>query len=367
MFEERQRTMKILNYLEQQAMQHGPSGHEYEVAQWIRSLFEPLCDSVTIDPLFNVIALKKATLPTADGSPAPRVMLAAHQDEIALMVADILPDGTLRMGNVGGVDPRILPASTVTVHARSAKGGYVKLTGVVGALPPHLMSEADRKNNYQREELFVDLGLSAEQVKERVHIGDLITLDGPATPLLNERCAAKSMDDRACVGCLLEAAERLQKMGHVFDIYFVATTQEEVGSKGAIVSSYTIDPDLAVALDVTHATLPSSRPDSTVPLDAPALSCGPYLQPKLVERLRNCADEHGIHLNMEAAASATWTDADDIQIARAGIPCALIDLPLKYMHTSVELLDMNAMRECGRLLAHFLSELDEGWDQDLWI
>lgn len=359
--------MDILNYLEQQAVQHGPSGHEYEVAQWMKSLFEPLCDSVTIDPLFDVIALKKATIPTKDGSPTPRVMLAAHQDEIALMVADILDDGSLRMGNVGGVDPRILPASTVTVHARNAKGGYVKLEGVVGALPPHLMSDADRKNNYQREELFVDLGLSAERVKEMVHIGDLITLNGPATPLLNERCAAKSMDDRACVGCLLEAAERLQKMGHVFDIYFVATSQEEVGSKGASVAAYTIDPDLAVALDVTHATLPSSRPDSTVPLDAPALSMGPYLQPKLVERLRKTASDHGIKLNLEACSRATWTDADDIQIARSGIPCALIDLPLKYMHTSVELLDMNVLRECGRLLAHFLSELDEGWDENLWI
>ena len=175
------------------------------------------------------------------------------------------------------------------------------------------------------------------------------------------------MDHRACVGCLLEAAERLQKMGHVFDIYFVATSQEEVGSKGASVAAYAIDPDLAVALDVTHATLPSSRPDSTVPLDAPALSMGPYLQPKLVERLRKTASDHGIKLNLEACSRATWTDADDIQIARSGIPCALIDLPLKYMHTSVELLDMNVLRECGRLLAHFLSELDEGWDENLWI
>lgn len=359
--------MDILKYLEQQAVQHGPSGHEYEVAQWMKSLFDPLCDTVTIDPLFNVIAYKKATLPTSDGSLAPRVMLAAHQDEIALMVADILQDGTLRMGNVGGVDPRILPASTVTVHARSGKDGYVKLEGVVGAMPPHLMSENDRKNNYQREELFVDLGLSAERVKELVHVGDLITLNGPATPLLNERCAAKSMDDRACVGCLLEAAERLQKMGHAADIYFVATSQEEVGAGGATTAAYTIDPDLAVALDVTHATLPSSRPDSTVPLDAPALSCGPFLQHKLVERLRKTAADHGIRLNMEACSQRTWTDADSIQIMRSGIPCALIDLPLKYMHTSVELLDMNVLRECGRLLAHFLSELDEGWEKDLWI
>ena len=359
--------MDIYEYLKQQAVQHGPSGHEYEVAQWLKELFEPLCDSVVIDPLYNVIAFKKATLPTSDGSPAPRVMLAAHQDEIALMVADILPDGTLRMDQVGGVDPRILPASTVTVHARRAEGGYQKLLGVIGAIPPHLLSENDRRNNYRREDLFVDLGLPADRVSALVHKGDLITLNGPATALLNDRCAAKSMDDRACVGALILAAENLQRMGHICDIYFVATTQEELNCAGAVGAAYAIDPDLAVALDVTHATIPSSRPDSTVPLDTPSISCGPFLQHKLVQRLRDTARDHGITFSTSKDASKTYTDADYTQIARAGVPSVLIDLPLKYMHTSVEVLDMKVIRECARLLSHFLSELDEGWDQDLWI
>ena len=198
--------MDILNYLQGMAVQHGPSGHEAEVSGWLKARFEALCDSVTIDQLYNVIALKKATAPTKDGSPAPRVMLAAHQDEIALMVADILPDGSLRMGQVGGVDPRILPASTVTVHATGAGNGTARLLGVVGSTPPHLLSAADREHNYKREDLFVDLGLPVDKVRAQVRIGDLITLHGPATPLLNDRCAAKTMDDRACVACLLEAA-----------------------------------------------------------------------------------------------------------------------------------------------------------------
>jgi len=359
--------MEIFDYLKEMAVQHGPSGHEYEVAEWFKTKFEPLCDSVTIDKLFNVIAFKKASRPTKDGSPAPKVLLAAHQDEIALMVEDILEDGTLRMGNVGSVDPRILPASTVTVHARSAEGGYQKLLGIVGALPPHLQTASDSERNYQREELFVDLGLPAEKVKADVKVGDLITLNGPATQLLNERCAAKTMDDRACVGALLEAAERLQTMTHACDIYFVATSQEEVGAGGVTVAAYTIDPDLAVALDVSHATLPSSRPDTTIPLDAPAVTVGPYLQYKLVNRMRETAKAHGVKLNAETASRRTFTDADQLQIARCGIPTVLIDIPLKYMHTSVEVLDMNVIRESGRLLAHFLTEIDEGWDSELWI
>ena len=358
--------MDILNYLQGMAVQHGPSGHEAEVSGWLKARFEPLCDSVSVDPLYNVIALKKATAPTKDGSPAPRVMLAAHQDEIALMVADILPDGSLRMGQVGGVDPRILPASTVTVHATGGGEGAVKLLGVVGSTPPHLLNAADREHNYKREDLFVDLGMPVEQVRAQVRVGDLITLNGPATPLLNDRCAAKTMDDRACVACLLEAAERLQKMRHICDIYFVATSQEEVGSKGAAVAAHTIDPDLAVALDVTHATIPQSRPDTTVPLDAPAATYGPFVQHRLLERLKKAAEDHGIKLNTEHAERFTYTDLDNIQIAREGVPCVLIDLPLKYMHTTVELLDTNVIRECGRLLAHFLGDLDEGWNEALW-
>ena len=353
--------MDILNYLQGMAVQHGPSGHEAEVSGWLKARFEALCDSVTIDPLYNVIALKKATAPTKDGSPAPRVMLAAHQDEIALMVADILPDGSLRMGQVGGVDPRILPGMEVSVQTASGP-----LYGVVGAKPPQLLTEKDREKALKLDDLYVDVGYPADEARRRVRVGDMVVMRAPSLRLANGRMAGKTMDDRACVACLLEAAERLQKMSHICDIYFVATSQEEVGSKGASVAAHAIDPDLAVALDVTHATIPQSRPDTTVPLDAPAATYGPFVQYKLLERLKKAAKDHGIKLNTEHAERFTYTDLDNIQIAREGVPCVLIDLPLKYMHTTVELLDMNVIRECGRLLAHFLGDLDEGWNEALW-
>ena len=358
--------MDFFAYLSEMSGQFGPSGHEAATAQWLRQKFASLTDSVTIDALYNVIAVKKATRPIADGRPAPRVMLAAHQDEIALVVTDVLKDGSLRLGSVGGVDPRILPASLVKVHARRADGTPVLLDGVVGAPAAAVQTDKEREQNYQRDELFVDLGLPVEKVQSLVHTGDLVTLTGPAARLLNDRCASKTMDDRACVGCLLDAAERLQKMNHVCDIYFVATTQEEVGSKGAHAAAYAIHPDLAVALDVTHATIPGSRPDTTLPLDAPAVTCGPFIQHKLLKRLQQTAKDHGITINTELAENSTWTDADDIVLAREGVPCLLIDLPLKYMHTTVETLDVNVMRECGRLLACFLCDLDEGWDNGLW-
>ena len=358
--------MDILTYLQEASVQFGPSGHEQSVARWLETRFAPLCDSVAIDPLFNVLAVQQPTAAPARGGRAPRVLLCAHMDEIALMVVEVLKDGSLRMGNVGGVDPRILPAATVTVHAHDADGAALPLQGVIGAKAPHLLSEAERKQNYKREDLYIDLGLSPERVRALVQVGDLVTLNGQTVGLLNGRAAGKTMDDRACIGVMLEAAERLRTLRHAAEVTFACTTQEEVGCRGARVAAHTVAPDLAVVLDVSHAPIPASRPDTTVPLDAPAATYGPYIQFRLLDRLRDCATRNGVKLNLEQAERATGTDTDAVQITREGVPCVLIDLPLKYMHTTVELLDTNALRECGRLVAQFVGELDEGWDDALW-
>ena len=357
--------MDTFAYLAQMSEKLGPSGHEVETSAWYRELFTPLCDEVKVDALFNVIAYKKHTAPLPEGVTAPRVMLCAHQDEIGLLVTDILPDGTLRLGSIGGVDPRILPGSRVTVYPTGDRGK--KLPAIVGYRPAQMQTEDERSRNYQRDELWADTGLSLEEVKAMVHIGDLVALYGPATKLLNDYAASKTMDDRACIGCLLQAAERLQTLQCKCDVYFVCTTQEEIGSKGAAVSAWGIHPDLAIALDVSHATIPASRADTTVPVDAPALTCGPYIQHKLLARALRVAKEHGIAVNTELSPMYTSTDADDVILCREGIPCLLIDLPLKYMHTTVETLSMQALRECGRLLAEFLHDLDEGWADDLWM
>lgn len=358
--------MDILSYLQEASGQFGPSGQEKPVAEWLAARFAPLCDRVTIDPLFNVLATQAPTAPTAGGSRAPRILLCAHMDEIALMVTDILKDGSLRMGNVGGVDPRILPAALVTVHASGQGGDTHPLTGVVGAKAPHLLTEEESKKNYLREDLYVDVGLPPADVMRQVRVGDLITLAGPTVGLLNDRAAGKTMDDRACIGVMLEAAQQLLRLRHAAEITFACTTQEEVGARGAKVAAHTHAPDLAIVLDVTHAPIPASRPDTTVPLEAPAAAYGPYLHHKLLARLQKTAAANGIKLNLEALPRSTGTDTDEVQLAREGVPCVLVDLPLKYMHTTVELVDMNVLRECGRLVALFAAGIDEGWDEALW-
>lgn len=234
----------------------GVSGHEAQVSAYFAEQFRPLVDEVTVDAMYSVIAHKKGK--------GPRIMLCAHLDEIALMVTHIEDDGSLRLGNVGGVDPRILPASRVWVHGRE------KLFGTIGALPPHLMS-------------------AAERAKELVRIGDLVTFDGPARELLNGQFASKTLDDRSCVAILLRAAEMLQKLVCDADVYFVCSSQEEVGGRGAMTSAFAIDPDLSVVLDVDFAETPTCPPRSALPIDAMIVTHGPFVQPKLNQRLIDCA------------------------------------------------------------------------------
>ncbi len=345
--------MDIQAYLAEVSALPGLPGNEQAVAEYVKRQFEPFCDEVEIDCMYNVIAHKKGT--------GPKVMLAAHIDEIGLMVVDIEKDGCLRMGNVGGVDPRILPGTQVWVH------GKEKLFGTVGAKPPHLQTADESKKNYRREDLFVDIGFPVEKVRELVQIGDHITFNTPATALKNRRFACKSMDDRACVGIMLLAAEQLTNMRCDADIYFVATTQEEVGSRGARTAAFDLAPDLAIALDVCHATIPGSRPDTTCDLGSLATAVGPFLQPKLVQRLLDTAKKHNVTLQTEVDARNTHTDCDELQVSRAGVPSILLELPLKYMHTTVETIDLHALEEGGRLLGHFLAELDAKWEEDLWI
>lgn len=331
----------------------GVSGHEAQVSAYFAEQFRPLVDEVSVDAMYSVIAHKQGK--------GPKVMLCAHLDEIALMVTHIEDDGSLRVGNVGGVDPRILPASRVWVHGRET------LFGTIGALPPHLMSAADRANNYTLDNLHVDIGMSAERARELVRIGDLVTFDGPSRTLLNGQFAAKTLDDRSCVAILLRAAEMLQKMVCDTDVYFVCSSQEEVGGRGAMTSAFAIDPDLAVVLDVDFAQTPTCPPNTALPIDAMIVTHGPFVQPKLNQRLIDCAKKHHVKLSANVASRSTGTDADEIGLSRAGVPSVLLSLPEKYMHTSVETIDLNTLEEGARLLANFVAELDEGWEDDLWI
>ena len=345
--------MQTEEFLRKAAALPGLSGNEQAVAQFIAEAFRPLCDEVRIDALNSVIGRIEGR--------GPKVMLCAHLDEIGLMVSRIEEDGALRMRNVGGVDPRILPGMRVTVHGRET------LLGVIGAKAPHLLTEAERKKNYARDDLFIDLGMKPERVRELVRVGDLVQLEGGFTKLLNGRYAGKTMDDRSCVAILLKTMELLQRTDTSADLYFVASCQEEVGGYGAMTAGFGVAPDFGVVLDVTHARTPGAPALETCDLDSPAAAMGPYTHPLLRKKLTDIAKEINVKLQNEVMPRDTSTDMDDLNIVRGGVPCVLLELPLKYMHTSVELLDMHALTETARLLAAYCAAIEPSWRDELWI
>lgn len=344
--------MRTEDFLREITALKGLSGDEGLVSAYVAEAFAPYCDEVKVDGMFNVIARKKGS--------GPKVMFAAHLDEIGLMVVAIEEDGSLRLGQVGGVDPRILPGQRVWVYGRE------KLLGIIGAKAPHLLSEEERAKNYKREDLYVDLGMGAAKVKELVHIGDQVQLDHRYTALQNGRASVKTCDDRACVAMMFEALKQLKNLRHEADLYFVATSQEEVGSRGAGTGAFALDPDYAVALDVCHADTPGAPGWRTHKPDSLVTSMGPYIHPVLRSKLTETAQENNITLQTAVVPRYTSTDADEISEARSGVPTALLELPLKYMHTTVETLDTKVLKEGGRLLAQFAARVNEGWEDELW-
>lgn len=328
----------------------GLSGDERPVAEAVAEAFRPLCETVEIDAMSNVVA-------KMGPDTGPRILITAHIDEIGLMATCIEDDGAIRFTRVGGVDPRILPGSRVTVHTDEGP-----MTGVIGALPPHLLSAADRQKNYPMEKLHVDLGLPVERVRALVHPGTPIALLGPLLALENGRVASKTIDDRGCVAMMLRTAELLQNQTLPAQLYFVAAVQEEVGGTGITTSAYNVRPDIGIAIDVTHAETPGCEPDDVYPLDKVVLTQGPNIHPRLHRHLMDLAKKIRVDAETSICPHVTWTDAGPLQVARAGVPTALIEVPLKYMHTTVETVSMDVLEESARLLAAFVTGLGADWE-----
>lgn len=333
----------------------GLSGSEWPVAEKVAEAFRELAEEVRIDCMGNCIALKKGT-----GEKRPVIMLAAHMDEIGLIVKKVDKGGFLRFTHVGGVDQRLLPAQEVIVHGRK------DLRGIVGVMPPHLLSPADVAMSYKENEMVIDVGLPEEEVKELVEVGDLITFAMDFTELAGDRVSGKAMDDRAGVAALLETLKYLKKVVHTADVYCVATVQEEVGLRGAIVSTYALVPDIGVAIDVGFGDMPGQPEYKSLNLEkGPGILHGANAHPKLVELLHKVAGEYGIPTQKDYSPAASGTDAWAIQISQAGVPTAVVSIPLRYMHTPVETLSLGDIAKTGRLLAFFCAAVDNEFVEGL--
>lgn len=328
----------------------GISGYEQTLNNTIVSAFENYTDDIKVDKLGNIVALKKGL----NYKNNIKIMLAAHMDEIGLMVKDIEDNGFIRFTNIGGLDPRTILGQEVIVH------GKEDLFGVIGSKPPHLQDPSEHDKAIKMEDMTIDIGYPKEKVCQLVSIGDAITIRRKMLNLQGTRIAAKALDDRAGIAAIYQCAKELNKINHEADVYFVSTVQEEVSMAGAMTSTYNINPDIGIAIDVGFGTTPELNKANTIELGkGPGITLGGNIHPNLRKKIVNIAKEYNIPFQMEIDPGLTGTDARAMMLTREGIPSLVLSIPLRYMHTSVEVVDTVDIMNTAKLLAFFIASISE--------
>ncbi len=332
-----------------------PSGFETEAQAVFDRHVRPAADSYRNDALGNRIA-------TLNPGGDPVLMLAGHMDELGLMITYINKDGFLYFDTVGGHDRSVISGRRVIIQ--TAKGA---VKGVTGKRAVHLMEEADRKKVPEIHEIWIDIGArSKKEALERVSIGDVATYDHGFELFHGTIGVARAFDDKVGAYIVGETLVRLskEKRRPAARVVAVATVQEEIGVRGATTSAFSVDPHIAVAVDVGHAT---DHPDAdnrkfgeTKLGGGPIICRGPNINPKVHDRLVAAARKLKIPYQLEGEARPTGTDARAIQMGRGGVATGLVSVPLRYMHTPSEVVDLQDVERCVRLLVAFAQGLAKG-------
>lgn len=318
-----------------------PSGFEAPAAQAARALLEPLADEVSIDRMGNLIGVRRCGKPGAK-----KILLDAHLDEIGLIVTGA-EEGYLRFSTIGGVDPRMLPGREVTILTNPP------MTGIVAA--PNPLQE-DESKAVPIPELVVDAGLTQEQAETL--LGTPMVYRGSCFPLGEDQMCGKAMDDRSCFAILLCCLELLKDKDLDVDVYVMGSTREEVSGVGATVGTWAVQPDCCVAVDVTHGRTPDGPTDKTFVLGGgPAIGVGPNMARWMTQRFLDKAKEREIPFQQEVMSGHTGTNGWEMQISREGVATAVLSLPLKYMHSPIEVLSLTDLEHTAALLAAFVEDL----------
>jgi putative aminopeptidase FrvX len=334
----------------------GPSGYEQAAAAVFRDAASAFAE-VTHDSIGSTVARVPGT---GDG---PSVAVVGHVDEIGLIVHHIDDDGFLWFGGVGGWDPVVLVGQRVEIATREGA-----VPGVVGKKPIHLLEPEDRKKAPELKHLHIDIGArDGDQARGMVRIGDVAVIAGEPIELPNDRYASRSMDNR--IGCFvaLEAARLVAEAGGApGDVYACAVTQEEITFGGANTTAYSLRPDIAIAVDVTFETKPPGHDEKEIGRhhfgSGPVITRGSTLNPQVFEWLHEAGEAEGIPFTLSASSRATWTDADAFHASRAGIPTGLVSVPLRYMHSPVEVVQLDDVDNAAKLIAAFARRLQSGFD-----
>ena len=344
-----------LAFLEHLVNTPSPSGHEAKGQRVWLDYVKPFADETFTDAYGNAVA-------RLNPGGSPKLMLAAHADEISLVVNYINPEGFIYVRKLGGVDPAISKAQRVSVHTRN---GPVR--GVIGNVAPHLMKGESDAKVPKIHDLFIDIGVSSKKDAEKlVSIGDPITLTDPFELLRNDLAIGRAFDNRIGTFAVAEALRLAHESKGKLkaEILAVSNIMEEVGLLGARQIAYTLKPDVAIVVDVTHATdypTVSQQQHGDIKLGGgPTLTHGVCNHPEVIARLESVARAQKIKLQHEATSASSGTDTDVIFWTRGGIPSGLISLPNRYMHSPVEIINLRDLEQIPRLMSAFALSLKAG-------
>jgi endoglucanase len=332
-----------------------PSGYEQPVQEIVRQYVADFADEVNTDFHGNVIVGCNVDAPL-------RVMLAGHADQIGLLVTHINEQGLIYTNTIGGWDPQQLIGQRMTIYTASGP-----IPALISRKPIHLLDQDERKQVVKLKDMWLDIGAkNKEEAAEVVNIGDPVTLELGYQEMRNEFANSPGMDDKTGLWVAMESLRRAKKRGLNIALFAVATVQEEIGLRGAATSAYGVHPHVGIAIDVTHAT-DCPTIDKTQEGDiklggGPVIYRGPNMNPVVVQRLREAADYADIPVQLAASGRGTGTDANAIQLSRAGVAAGLVSIPNRYMHSAVEMISLKDIDDAANLLATFAHKLEADAD-----
>ena len=334
--------MDIKNVITELCSMAGPSGFEDDVARRVKEILGEFMDSVESDVMGNVIAVKRC-----GSENAKKLMLDAHMDEIGFVITGA-EEGYLKFEKIGGIDARMLPACEIKIMTDPP------IYGVVRTMPPHVLTSEDMEKAVKIEDLYIDVGLTQEEAENSIPIGTPAVYAETVRPLgANGLLCGKTLDDRACLAAIIRAAELLKDDRLNVDLYIMASTQEEVGLRGAKIGGFSVYPDYCISVDVCHASTPDCEEYSTHKIgEGPAITKGPNMNRSLTRKIIETAEKCGISYQIDIEpGGSSGTNAAVLQTAREGVATALVGIPLKYMHTPVEVISAKDAEDTARLLA----------------
>ncbi len=336
--------MDITETLRELTQSMGISGFEAEFSEKVCERLKKYCKDASVNKTGSVTGTIGAFNPEKK-----TILLEAHLDRIGLVVSEILEDGFVKFKPMGGVDERTLPASEVYII------GNEQIFGVIGALPPHLMNSKDKNTELKISDMLIDTGLTLEEAKSKFSVGDPIILKSDFTQLADSIVSSAALDNRAGMTAVFDCIDKLWEKELPYNVKVAFTTGEELGLHGARTVLADGAPDLAVVVDVTHGRTPDALDFDTFPLGSGAIICrGPNLDYEATLKTIALAKEKNIPYDIEVAAGNTGTNAWMLQVSGGGVPCVLISIPLRYMHTVVETIDTRDIECVGKLMAEMI-------------